>query len=196
MHTQEVVVRRSTRSPRHVSSPGAVEATTIAPTLTVESSLVANESDVQPGGSAKSPKAAKAPKVAKSPKAAKSTKSPKAAKSPKATQSPKVAGGVSSTPKSPKSPGLRTSLSTAAAGGDDGVSDGDAGGDDDAGELARSATFYDRTHRQPHHLPSIAADGIKVVNWNVNGLRAMLNKGGLLPYVAAEQPGKHHAFAR
>ncbi len=52
----------------------------------------------------------------------------------------------------------------------------------------RSATFYDRAHRQPHHLPQKGKRGTKIVSWNVNGLRAILNKGTLLEYVAAEEP--------
>lgn len=53
----------------------------------------------------------------------------------------------------------------------------------------RSQTAYARMHQQPQHMPNTAKKGVKIVSWNVNGLRAVLKKtGGLVAYADAEAP--------
>jgi hypothetical protein len=60
----------------------------------------------------------------------------------------------------------------------------------DAEELVRSQTQYARWHQQPQHVPSREKRGVKIVGWNVNGLRAIVKKGGgVKGYVDAEDPG-------
>ena len=98
-----------------------------------------------------------------------------------ATPTPKGRTGKAKSPKTPK-----TDDEGDYGDGEDG--DGEDG--EGAGELARSQTQYAKWHQQPEHLPSHAKRGVKIVVWNVNGLRAIEKKGtGVKGYVAAEDPG-------
>jgi hypothetical protein len=92
---------------------------------------------------------------------------------------------AAATPKAPAKPQAKPKPKSAAAAGGAAGAAADAGGGGGGGS---GSTPLARAHSLPHHLPSAGKHGVKILSWNVNGLRAVVGKGSLQSFVAAEQP--------